>query len=84
MKVECSVPEGREFNTPYDIDDLIPDAPYTEKEISDVVKNEIEKLEKQKQKISSSDSSGKRTGMAIQEIDKQIKKLRDENNTITY
>ena len=27
MKVECSVPEGKEFNTPYDIDELIESEP---------------------------------------------------------
>ena len=42
--VECSVPEGREFNTPYDLDDLIPDTPYTEEEVSEVLKNEVDAI----------------------------------------
>ena len=107
--VECSVPEGKEFNTPYDIDDLIPDTPYTKEEVSEVLKNEVEKIEKeppvdfdddsetikdnskqiqqleyQKQKIERNDSTGRRTSEALANIDKQIKKLRDEDNTITY
>jgi hypothetical protein len=107
--IECSVPEGREFNTPYDLDDLIPDTPYAKEEVSEVLKNEVEKIEKeppvdfdddsqtikdnskqiqqlefQKQKIQRNDSTGRRTSEALANINKQIQKLRDEDNTITY
>jgi hypothetical protein len=107
--VECSVPEGREFNTPYNIDDLIPDTPYTKKEVSEVLKNEVEKiekepsvdfdddsqtinekeelikkLEKQKKRIIRNDSTAKRTSEDLARVNQQIKKLRDEDNTITY
>lgn len=95
MKVECSVPEGKEFNTPYDIDDLVPDTPYTEEEISEVLQNEIknsnpsneskiQKLQQEKERIIRNDSTVKRTEEGIKRIDKEIKKLRDEDNTITY
>ena len=90
--VECSVPEGREFNTPYDIDDLVPDTPYTKEEVSEVLQNEvksineekIKELEKQKERIIRNDSTVKRTEEGVKKIDAQIKKLRDEDNTITY
>jgi hypothetical protein len=82
--VELSVPEGKEFNTPYDIDDLIPDIPYTKEEVSDVLKNEINQLEKQKESIIRNDSTTRRTAAALDKIDKKIKKLKDEDNTITY
>ena len=90
--VECSVPEGREFNTPYDIDDLVPDTPYTKEEVSKVLQNEvksineekIKELEKQKERIIRNDSTVKRTEEGVKKIDAQIKKLRDEDNTITY
>ena len=107
--VECSVPEGREFNTPYDIDDLIPNTPYTEKEVNKVIKNEVEKIEKeppvdfdddsqtisdtgskikslesQKEKIQRNGGTAKKVGDALAQIEKQIQKLRDEDNTITY
>lgn len=107
--VECSVPEGKEFNTPYDMDDLISDTPYIKEEVSEVIKNEVEKIEKeppvefdddsqtikdnnkqiqqleyQKQKIEKNDSTGRRTSKALANINNQIKKLKDEDNTITY
>jgi len=90
--VECSVPEGKEFNTPYDIDDLVPDVPYTEEEVSEVLQNEvksineekIKELENQKERIIRNDSTVKRTEEGVKRIDDQIKKLRDEDNTITY
>jgi hypothetical protein len=107
--VECSVPEGKEFNTPYDIDDLTVEYPYTPEQVNEVIKNEVEKIEKeppvdfdddsqtikdnnkqiqqleyQKQKIQRNDSTGKRTSEALAQINKQIKKLKDKDNTITY
>jgi predicted nucleic acid-binding Zn-ribbon protein len=102
IEVECSVPEGKEFNTPYDIDDLVPDTPYTKEEVSEVIKNEVEQikekpipppsknqsqikdLEKQIAKINSQDTVGKKSSIAISNLQAQIKKLRDEDNTITY
>ena len=45
---------------------------------------QIQQLEYQKQKIERNDSTGKRTSKALADIDKQIQKLRDEDNTITY
>ena len=101
MKVECSVPEGKEFNTPYDIDDLIPDTPYTEEEVGEVLQNEvksitvekneeskkqIEKLEKEKEKVIKSDIIQKRKIEKINNIDSQIKKIKDSDNDniITY
>jgi len=107
--IECSVPEGREFNTPYDIDDLIPDTPYTKEEVSKVLKNEAEKIEKeplvdfdddsetisdtevkikqlesQKTKIQRNGGTAKKVGDALAQVNKKIKKLKDEDNTITY
>jgi len=45
---------------------------------------QIKKLKKLKQKTIKNDSTGKRTSEALANIDQQIKKLRDEDNTITY
>jgi len=45
---------------------------------------QIQQLEKQKEKIKKNDSTGKRTSMAINNINKRIKKLKDRDNTITY
>ena len=70
--IECSVPEGREFNTPYDIDDLIPDTPYTKEEVSEVLKNEVEKIEKEPPVEFDDDSQ------TIGEKEEQIKKLEAE------
>ena len=97
--VECSVPEGREFNTPYDIDDLVPDTPYTEEEVGEVLQNEaksitvekneeskkqIEKLEKEKEKVIKSDIIQKRKIEKLNNIDNQIKQIKDNDNQITY
>ena len=70
--VECSVPEGREFNTPYDLDDLIPDTPYSKEEVSEVLKNEAEKIEKEPPVEFDDDSE------IIDEKEEQIKKLEEE------
>ena len=107
--VEYSAPEGKEFNTPYDIDNLTVEYPYTPEQVSEVLKNEAEKIEKEppvdfdddsktintneakisslikeKEKIIRNDSTGRRTSAALANIDKQIQKLKDEDNTITY
>lgn len=115
MKVECSVPEGREFNTPYDIDELINEKEeeiekrvdiigqngneglhYEEKEITlspPKQKNnnsQITQLEekiktiKQNYKTNSTTEKGQKTSSLIKDLNAQIKKLRDEDNTITY
>ncbi len=73
MEVELSVPEGREFNTPYDINDLTSNN-----------KDQIKELLKEKERIIRNDSTVKRTEEGVKRIDEQIKKLRDEDNTITY
>jgi hypothetical protein len=91
MKVECSVPEGKEFNTPYNIDDLIGE----EKEVGKVIQNEVEsskpsneskiqQLQQERERIIRNDSTVKRTEEGIKRIDSQIQKLKDEDNTITY
>jgi hypothetical protein len=86
--VECSVPEGKEFNTPYDIDDLIEKEPAEEfdddsKTINDNSK-QIQQLEAQKAKIQRNGGTAKRVGDALAQIQNQITKLKDEDNTITY
>ena len=75
--VECSVPEGKEFNTPYDIDDLIEKEPAEEfdddsKTINDNRK-QIQKLEAQKAKIQRNGGTAKRVGDALAQIQNQIK-----------
>jgi hypothetical protein len=103
--VKCSVPEGREFNTPYDIDDLIPDTPYTKEEVSEVLKNEAEKIEKEppvefdddsqtidekEERIKKLEAEAKKMEnrpfyqKAYNNVKNKIKKLRNEDNTITY
>ena len=83
--VECSVPEGREFNTPYDLDDLVPDTPYTKEEVSQVFQNEINELEKEKAKILKKDIISKRKKEELNNIDQKINKAKeDNNNQITY
>jgi len=86
--VELSVPEGKEFNTPYDIDDLIESEPPVEfdddsKTISDT-EIQIQSLQKEIDKINIQDNTGKKASIAIENINKKIKKLKDEDNTITY
>ena len=39
MKVECSVPEGKEFDTPYDIDELLKDEKEIEKRVDIIGQN---------------------------------------------
>jgi len=102
MEVECSVPEGREFNTPYDINELLKDEEEIEKRVDIIgqngneglhyeekhkpLKNEtkIKSLQYQIDKIQKNDSTGRSTSQAIANLNSQIKKLRDEDNTITY
>ena len=45
---------------------------------------QIQQLEYQKQKIKRNDSTGRSTSEAIANISKEIQKLKDEDNTITY
>ena len=83
--VECSVPEGKEFNTPYDLDDLVPDVPYTKKEVSEVLNNEVNKLKKEKEKIIKKDIISRKKKIEIDNIDQKINKAKkDGDNTITY
>ena len=44
----------------------------------------IQELNKQKEKIIKNDSTTRRTAEEVEKINDQIKKLRDEDNTITY
>ena len=101
MKVECSVPEGREFNTPYNINELLKDEEEIEKRV-DIIgqngneglhyeeekksnnKNKIKSLQYQIDKIQKNDSTGRSASQAISNLNAQIKKLRDEDNIITY
>ena len=108
IEYQC-VPSQTNTHPPIGFDDLIPDTPYKEEEVSEVLKSEDEKIEKeppvnfdddsqiikdnskkiqqlefQKQKIKRNDSTGRRTSRAIANLNKQIKKLKDEDNTITY
>ena len=53
------------------------------KTISDT-EAQIQTLEKQIDKINLQDNTGKKASIAIDNITKQIKKLKDEDNTITY
>jgi hypothetical protein len=86
--VECSVPEGKEFNTPYDIEDLIeektPHEPQEVKESTPSNNTQIQTLLQERERIIRNDSTVKRTEEGIKKIDSQIQKLRDEDNTITY
>ena len=47
-------------------------------------KNIQKKLEAQKAKIKRNGGTAKRVGDALAQVNKQIKKVRDEDNTITY
>ena len=91
--IECSVPKGREFNTPYDLDDLIPDTPYTEEEVSKVLKNEVKTIEKEdlvpinnKSKMSKLlnlkqrilQRGGSNMNKNLSQVDKKINNLREE------
>ena len=91
--VECSVPEGREFNTPYDLDDLIPDTPYSKEEVSEVIKNEVKTIEKEdlvpinnKSKMSKLlnlkqkilQRKGSNMDKNLSQVDKKINNLREE------
>jgi hypothetical protein len=91
--IECSVPEGREFNTPYDLDDLIPDTPYKEEEVSEVIKNEVKTIEKEdlvpinnKSKMSKLlnlkqkilQRKGSNMDKNLSQVDKKINNLREE------
>ncbi len=87
MKVECSVPEGKEFNTPYDVSDIIG----KEEEDKDLAalaelkenmdrKKSIEKLEGEIEKM----RNRPLFAPALTKAERQLKKLRDEDNTITY
>jgi hypothetical protein len=92
MKVECSVPEGKEFNTPYDISDIIG----KEEEDNDLAalaelkenmdrKKQLEILEKQKEKVIKSEIIQKRKKEKLDQIDSQINQiLKDNDNQITY
>jgi hypothetical protein len=91
--IECSVPEGREFNTPYDLDDLIPDTSYKEEEVSEVIKNEVKTIEKEdlvpinnKSKMSKLlnlkqkilQRKGSNMDKNLSQVDKKINNLREE------
>ena len=78
--VECSVPEGKEFNTPYDISDIIKDEKQQE------VNKEIKKVEEQIKKVEKAGWRGKALENRTQPLKDKIKKLKkdDNENQITY
>ena len=82
--VECSVPEGKEFNVPYDLEDLIESEPAEEFDDDSQTINEkeeqIKKLEEEAAKMANRPFYRN----AYNKVKNQIKKLRDEDNTITY
>lgn len=82
--VECSVPEGKEFNTPYDIDDLIEKEPAEEFDDDSQTVNEkeeqIQKLEEEASKM----KNRPLYRVAYNNVKNKIQKLKDEDNTITY
>ena len=112
--VECSVPEGKEFDTPYDVDDIMgeeeedeyvdpEDEEFQEVEFDDFEENpnkttvgdlaalaelkenmdrkkSIEKLENEVEKM----RNRPLFAPALAKAKDQLKKLRDEDNTITY
>ncbi|MBL18868.1 MAG: hypothetical protein CMC82_03435 [Flavobacteriaceae bacterium] len=66
-------------------DDLEPNTSYTEEEVSQVFKNEINKLEKEKAKILKKDIISKRKKEELNNINQKINKAKeDNNNQITY
>jgi len=80
--VECSVPEGKEFNTPYDIGDLTVEYPYTPEQVSEVLKNEVEKIEKEPAVEFDDDSKTiGDTEVKIKSLKKQIDKINLQDNT---
>ena len=82
--VECSVPEGKEFNTPYDLDDLIESEPPEEfDDDSQTINEKEEQIKKLEQEASKVKNRPLYRG-AYDKIQSQIKKLKDEDNTITY
>jgi hypothetical protein len=80
MKVECSVPEGKEFNTPYDISDII------EEEKEEVIKEEIKKLEEKIDNVHRAGWRGSVLEKKTKPFKDKIKKLKkdDNENQITY
>jgi len=94
--VECSVPEGKEFNTPYNINDIIDeeeeeeyvdheDEESQDKALEDLkkkmeLKKEIKNLENQKEIINKSGIIEKRRNEQLNKINTQIKKLTDDNS----
>ena len=82
--MECSVPEGREFNTPYDLDDLIESEPPEEfDDDSQTINEKEEQIKKLEQEAAKMVNRPLYRG-AYDKIKNQIKKLKDEDNTITY
>ena len=96
IKVECSVPEGKEFNTPYNISDIIEDEnkeKLKDKKIDEIkqktdVSNEIRELEGQLSKLPKIKKLGPngRNSLInrINELKKQQNKKNDNENQITY
>ncbi len=75
QKVKMSVPEGKEFNTPYPI----PSPPKPQKS-----NKEIEELEKKKEKINRLGFTEKKRNAEVQKIQQKINELKDKDNQITY
>ena len=82
--VECSVPEGREFNVPYDLDDLIESEPAEEFDDDSQIINEKEEKIKKLEEEAAKMKNRPLFKNAYNKVKNQINKLRDEDNTITY
>ena len=82
MKVECSVPEGKEFNTPYDISDIIEE----EEKKKEVISEEIKKLEEKIDNVHRAGWRGSVLEKKTKPFKDKIKKLKkdDNENQITY
>ena len=82
--VELSVPEGKEFNTPYNIDDLIESEPPEEfDDDSQIINEKEEKIEKLEEEAAKMENRPFYKN-AYNTIKNKIKKLKDEDNQITY
>ena len=82
--IECSVPEGKEFNTPYDLKDLI------KSEQTENIDNDSQTISKKEEQIIKLQEEAKKMEnrpfykKTYNNIKSQIQKLKDEDNQITY
>ena len=83
-KVECSVPEGKEFDTPYDINSFIKEEDIIHKDKLDKKTHNEKKIKELENEINKMKIKPTVYAGGIQRAKEKIKKLRDEDNTITY